>query len=265
MSATHETSYYFSLFSGTHLMFLAVTIPIAIALAVFLAKKIGFSKKLVWVCLILGLLCELEKIFFFMTELEGGGYRLPAEHIPFNLCPSQIFFIFALAVSRDVKNCKILLAYMYPTMLAGGFFGMLLPSVIDQGYHGLLDLATYRYFFFHAMVIFLGFYLYLSKPIEYTIKSYVASFVSLLTIAFVIIWLNAFFGWDSTANFWYLVRPPAENLPIINIDNGWPIYVRNLMFLALILITLCYLRVIIRDLPGVIRSIKDKMIKKQSV
>ena len=255
-------NYYFSMFSSTHMMFLAVLLPIAAALAIFLSKKIGFSKKLVWFCLVLGLLCELEKIFFFMAENPGGGYRLPAEHIPLNLCPFQIFLIFALAISKDVKKNTFLLAYMYPTMVAGGFLGMLLPSVIDQGYHGLMDFATYRYFFFHAMVVFLGIYIYLSKPIQFTIKSFASYLAGLFLFVLVLIWINALLGWDPTVNFWFLVKPPRENLPIINIDNGWAIYMRNLFGVAVLLFALCYMREIVKGIPGLIKTIGGKLKKK---
>jgi len=245
-----------------HVLFLSVTTIIAIILAVIISKKIGFSKKTVWICLIIGLLCELEKIMFFMED-TGFGYRLPAEHIPLNMCPFQIFLIFALAVSPDVKKRVTLISYMYPTMLVGGFFGIFLPSILFLGAHGVYDFATYRYFFYHGMVIFMGFYLYLSKPIEFTIKSYGLCIVGLALTVFVFIWLNAFFGWDNTVNFWFLARPPAPNLPIINVKYGWPAYLLQLAFLAVVLVAACYIREIIRDTPQLIRSIKVRLGKKR--
>ena len=231
---------------------------IAIILAIIVSRKIGFSKKVIWVCFIIGILCELEKIFFFMAD-TGFGYRLPAEHIPFNLCPFQIFFIFAIAIADDMNKRKFIISYMYPTMLAGGFLGMLLPSIIFLGQHGLSDLATYRYFFFHGMVVFTGLYLYLSKPIEFTIKSFVTALAGLVLIMIVTVWINAFFGWDPTVNFFFLVRPPAENLPIINVKHGWTLYVAKLGGLTVALIGLCYIREIVRDLPKLIKSIGGKL------
>ena len=250
-----------TLLSAAHVIFLAGTMIIAIAAAVFLSGKIGFSKKLVWVCLVIGLLCEMEKIFFFM-EGSADGYRLPAEHIPLNLCPFQIFLIFALAVSQDIKKRGLLISYMYPTMFAGGFLGMLLPSVLFLGYHGVFDFSTYRYFLFHGMVVFLGLYLYLSKPVEFNIKSFASSLACLSLVMLVIVWANAFFGWDPAVNFWFLVRPPAENLPILNLDRGWTNYMLQLGWLAVLLFALCYIREIIRDLPGLIKSVIGK-IKRQ--
>jgi len=248
----------FTLLSFPHTVFLTASMVIAIILAVIVAKKIGFSKSVIWICLVIGIACEMEKIFFFVED-TGFGYRLPAEHIPFNLCPFQIFLIFALAIADDIKKRKLIITYMYPTMVAGGFLGMLLPSVIFLGYHGVTDFSTYRYFLFHGMVVFCGMYLYLSKPIEYSIKSFATSIAALFVVMIMTVWINAFFGWDKTVNFFFLVRPPAENLPIINFNQGWTMYIFKLGGLTVFFFSLCYCREIIRDLPKLIGSIKDKL------
>ena len=106
------------------------------------------------------------------------------------------------------------------------------------------------------MLIFLGLYLYRSRPIEYSIKNYgkALAFVGMLVI--LAIWVNAFFGWDPTVNFWFIVRPPAENLPILNLNHGWGVYIVQLVWICVLLFTLCYLPVIIRELPGLIRKIR---------
>ena len=252
-----EIQYPFSLFSVPHIAFLAILIPLAIVLAVILSKKFGFTKKVVWACVILSLLCEIEKIFFFMQEIPGG-YRLPAEHIPFNLCPIQGLLMLVLAFSQDIKKHKYLISFMYPTMVAGASFAMFVPAVIAQGYHGLTELATYRYFFYHAMLVFMGFYLYMSKPIEYSIKSVGIAITALTASAIIMIWVNAFFGWDPVVNFFFLVRPPADNIPFLNLNNGWGIYMLQIMCLGVILVSLCYIREIIKDLPALIKNAVSK-------
>ena len=251
-----DEKYYIGFFSVPHLAFMLILWTLGAFLAFYLPKKIGYSKKLIWICAILGLLCEFEKIVFFMQETPGG-YRLPAEHIPINMCPLQVFFLFMLALAESPKKYSALISYMYPSMVGGGFIGMLIPSVIVLGYHGLLDLATYRYFFFHGMLIFLGLYLYRSRPIEYSIKNYVTSLAFVGMLVMLAIWINAFFGWDPTVNFWFIVRPPAENLPILNQNHGWVIYVIQLVWICLLLFTLCYLPVIIRYLSALIKRIRN--------
>jgi len=257
-----EIQYPFSLFSIPHIAFLAILIPAAIILAIVLSKKIGFSKNIIWICVILSIFCDMEKILFYMQEIPGGGFRLPAEHIPFNLCPIQGILMFILAFSQDIKKHKYLICFMYPTMVAGASFAMFIPPVIIQGYHGLTEPATYRYFFYHAMLVFMGFYLYLSKPIQFSIKSIGIALTGLAAAAVVMIYVNAFFGWDPIVNFFFLVRPPADNLPFLNLNNGWGVYMLQIMCLGLILVSLCYIREVIKDLPVFIKTTIGKITKR---
>jgi uncharacterized membrane protein YwaF len=252
----NEIQYPITFYSVQHLAFLAVLWPIAVILAIHFSKKYGYTKKVVWSCLILGILCELEKIVFFMED-TGYGFRFPAEHLPFNLCPMQIFFISALAFSECHKKCKVLISFMYPALVGGAFVGMVIPSAAFN-FHGLMDFATYRYFFYHAMLIFLGLYLYMSKPIQFSIISFGYAFVSMLIVAIFGVWINAFFGWNPETNFCFLVRPPSEGLPILNMNNGWLGYMAGQMLVCLVLFSLCYLPVFIRDVPKLIKSISGK-------
>ena len=85
-----------TLFSVPHLLFMAVLLPAALLSAFYLSKKCGFTKKIIWICAIIGLLCELERMLFFIEE-TAGGFRLPGDFLPFNLCPFQVILIFILA------------------------------------------------------------------------------------------------------------------------------------------------------------------------
>ena len=50
---------------------------------------------------------------------------------------------------------------------------------------------------------------------------------------------GAFFSYGT--NFMFLTRPPMENLPILNLDHGWYVYVLSLAALAVVLMTLVHL------------------------
>ena len=248
-------------FSTAHFVFLAVFWPAAVLLAVFLSRKFGYSRKVVIVCAIIGVLCELEKIFFFVEGSPYGyGYRLPPNHLPFAMCPFQIFLIFTLAFSSGLEKRRPLLAFMYPMLVGGGWIGMLLQT--PSAYHGLLDIGTYRYFIYHSMLIFLGLYLYMTQPIRYTIKEYGMS-IGLAAVALILaIWVNGFFGWDPRVNFLFVVRPPMEGLPLLNLDHGWAVYILQMVWISVVVFTLCYLRVIIRDAPELARAIRAKLAAK---
>lgn len=248
-----ELRYPIALFSAAHLSFLAVLIPLSFILAFFIAKKYGFSKTIIWVCAFLALFCEIERIIFYMEEIPGG-FRLPANHIPLNLCPFQVILIFILALSEHPEKKRKLLSFMFPMMVGGGFIGMLLPGEALAD-HGLLELSTYRYFFFHGLVMFSGFYLYLSKPFEYGIKEYGTGLLLAFFALILGVYVNGFFGWNHEANHMFVVRPPAQGLPILNLDHGWPRYIFDMMVIGVFLITLCYL-------PVIIKSIKNRRKQK---
>ena len=247
--------YPISVFSPTHFLFLLTACTAAGICAYFLAKKYSFNKKVIWVCAIIGLACEAERLLFFVKELPGGGYRLPANLIPLNTCPFMLVLIFILALSEFPQKRRKLLSFMYPMMVAGAFMGMLLAGEALSS-HGLLELATYRYFFYHGMVICLGLYLYLSKPFQYNIKDY--GMALFLSFSYLIagIWVNGFFGWDPEVNHMFVVRPPVEGLPILNFNYGWTGYILAIMTLGMFLVTVCYL-------PVIINAVKRKAQKEK--
>ena len=258
--STNGVQYPVEFFTISHFAFIAVLWPAAIILAIHLSKKYGFSHKVVWVCMILALISEIEKIFFFMQD-TGNGFRLPAEYLPFNLCSLQIFFISALALSHNPRKLTVIISFMYPALIGGGIMGSMVPSFVFD-FHGLEHFATYRFFIYHAMLIFLGLYLYFSRAIEFTIKSFGYAFLIIVMIFIFAIWINGFFGWNDETNFCYFVRPPAEGLPLINMDRGWPTYVFTFAIICFVIFAFCYLKVFIRDIPVLLKSIREKLRKK---
>jgi len=258
MNGINAVRYPLELFSGIHFAILAVFIPAAFFLAFVISKKFGFSKKVLWVVFAICMLCEIEKILFFIEATGYGyGYRLPAAQLPFNMCPFMIFFIFILAISQDIKRLWPLLGFMFPMLTAGAAAGMVVAFAANT-YHGLLDLATWRYFIFHSTLVFTGVYLYLSRPIQWTIREYGASLLGGLSLVVVGIWINAFFGWNPQINFLFLVRAPTEGLAFLNMDDGWLTYLLRLMSLGLYTFTFLYLPVIIRDTRGFVKRVREK-------
>lgn len=241
-----------AMFSLPHILFL-LCLPLAAFLGIHVARKAGFSIKVLWTCALIGLVSEFEKILFFAREIPGHtGSRMAAGQLPLNMCPFQVILLLVLVLSGNPQKHKNILAYMFPTTIAGGFMATLIAAAIEN-YHGLLDISTYRYFFFHAMLVFLGFYLYFSKPINYDIKSYFTAIFGALLWLIAGIWMNGFFGWEPSVNFNFAVRPPAEGLPLLNLNNGWPAYIFTLIAMGTVLITLCYLPVIIREIRGFLK------------
>ena len=66
----------------------------------------------------------------------------------------------------------------------------------------------------------------------------------LMLAAFLMLYVNgALSAYDT--NFFYLTRPPMENLPVLNLDKGWYVYLLRLVSLGVVLISLFHLPFII--------------------
>ena len=255
----NEIRYPVELLSLSHLVFLLVLLPAAVFLAVFFSRKYGYKREVVLICALITLVCKIEKVFFFI----GAGHRY---HLPFNLCPFQIFLtflIFFLALSDPPKKRRAMLAFMYPTMVGIGFMGMLIPYAANE-FHGLFDIATYRYFIYHALLVFLGFYIYFSKPIRFSITDFGTALAQVSMIPIFAVWMNGFFGWDPMVNYMFVVRPPMNGLPILNLNNGWPAYMLSLVWIGLTILALCYIKAIVRDVPRLVRITMKRRRKRRA-
>lgn len=248
-----EIRYPLSMFSTAHIIFVSLVVPAAF-FARFIAGKFGFTRNVLWVCMIIGIVCEIEKILFFMVEYPPGVFRLPPNHLPFNMCPFQLILLFILLFAENPLKKEKLLAFMYPSMIAGGFIGIMIPAgIID--FHGLLDIGTYRYVLFHILIVFAGFYLYFSKPIHFGIKSYGIAVFGLVVMAIISVWVNAFFGWDPAVNHMFFASQPVAGLPVFNTEQGWSIYILQMALAALVMFTGLFM-------PGIIKDIKTFIKRK---
>ena len=63
---------------------------------------------------------------------------------------------------------------------------------------------------------------------------------------FVMIWVNSALSAYDT-NFWYVVRPPTKNLPLLNLDNGWLCYFLTLVGIGLFALTVTHLPVMLKE------------------
>ena len=95
------------------------------------------------------------------------------------------------------------------------------------------------------MIIWYSLYLIITGQVKLGLRSYLKNMGILFCLVFVMLWVNSILSTYDT-NFLYLVRPPMDNLPILNLNNGWHVYFLTLVSVALILFTLFHLPFIIK-------------------
>lgn len=240
------------MFSTAHIIYLVLTIGIAVIAAIILSKKIGWSRRVLLVCCLICILSEVTRtIRFIHVNLDNNMYYLYANTIPLQLCSIQIISIFLITFSKNVKLVKNVKSFIIPTGIGGAFFALLIP--VNLMTFGPWDLLTFQYMIYHSMLLGLSLYIYLTHYKELNIKSYIIANSIMLLLMYLSIFVNSALQNHGT-NFFYTAGPPAENLPLLNMANGWLPYILNLIWIGLLMITLIYLPVIISD----IKRLKNK-------
>ena len=229
------------MFSLKHIIILCVSVFLIVGL-VFLTKKWEFKKQ----CkafLIVGLISEVVKIFFYIVKNEEKFHGiLPKTDLPFHLCSIQLLFIIFVLFAKNEKIKEAIISFMFPSCLIGGAAALLIPTTSAMNYW----IITFQYFIYHIMIIVFAINLVLSKERKFTVKNYIYCLVFLLVLMFVSIYVNSIlYDGTQSVNFMYVVAPPQEGLPFLTIEHGWFVYIMHYALLVITCVTLCYIKPII--------------------
>ena len=229
------------MFTYTHFIWIAISVLIILTL-LFLTKRLNVShKNVLTIMCIISALSEITKISLNMVDGVSGGKVLSPGSLPFHLCSIQIFFIFGLRFFIKNENVKkVLYNFMVPTSLIGASMSLLIPTVGTS----FLNVQVYQYFIYHAFLIFYGIYLIREHLAELSLKVLFVNYGLLLMFVLFDLWVNSFLSFWG-ANFMYLTRPPMENLPILNLNHGWYVYIINLLTVGMVLMVMFHLPFII--------------------
>ena len=224
------------MFSTEHFIWLAISVVIAIGMFLIYRRFHLSFDTILNIKLVMSLMSETTKMFCNMIPAPDGrtGKILDPGDLPLHLCSLQIFFMFALKFFiKSEKGKENMLAFMCPSMIIGAVMALLIPTVGT----GFDMIQVYQYFIFHAFLIFFSAYILKEKLVKWRWKHYFQNLACLGGIAMVMMWFNsALSGVLDRVNFMYLVRPPMENLPLLNLDHGWGVYFLTLMTVAVILL-----------------------------
>ena len=239
------------MFTTNHFIWIGIVI-LSILLLLFINKKfkLSFDTNLT-ILVITAILSETIKISTGMTkevtEIVDGVAQtytyLDPTKLPFHLCSIQIFFIFSLKfLIKNETTKEKLLAFMCPTMLIGGILAILIPT---EGVE-FNNIKLYEYFFFHAIIIYFAIYLLVSKKITYTWKSYIRNVICLILLSVCAIWINSFLS-DYAVNFFFVARPPMDNLPILNLNHKWGVYYLTLVGIGITVMTIFHIPLVLKN------------------
>ena len=233
------------MFTTPHFIWLAISVVIIVGM--FLIKnKFNLSfNAILNIMLVMSIASEVTKILCNMMDAPDGrtGKILDPGDLPFHLCSIQIFLMFILKFFIKSESGKQkMLAFMCPTMIIGAVIALFIPTVGVE----FTVVQVYQYFIYHAFLIFFASYILKEKLVDWQWSDYPRNLAFLGGFALLCMWINsALSGVLPRVNFMYLVRPPMENLPILNLNNGWAVYFITLIVLAVVLIGLFHLIVML--------------------
>ena len=96
------------------------------------------------------------------------------------------------------------------------------------------------------MLVFYGIYLAVREKVDLSFKAYRNNLKMLLGVTLLAFLMNSVLEQYET-NFLFLRVPPMDNLPLLNLHNGWGVYFLTLAAIACTLLLLIHLPFIVSD------------------
>lgn len=234
------------MFTLEHFIWIGLCV-LLITILSFVSIRYKFSFKTAAIIMaVVSLVSEISKIMSHMSFVNGkdvsDGMFLEPSSLPFHLCSLLIFAFFYLPFAKNEKVKNIIIELAVPVGLVGATLAILMAT------SGTDFLAVYAYqcFIYHAAMIWFSIYLIATKQVILGKKAWVRNILILFSMSFVMIWVNGLLSSYDT-NFWFVVRPPRDNLPILNLDNGWYLYFLTILSLGFVLVSLVHIPFLIKE------------------
>ncbi len=234
------------MFTPEHFIWLGIC-TVLIAGLTYFSLKFKFSfRTSAFIMAGIALVSEISKIISHMEFVNGkdpsDGMVLGPEFLPFHLCSLLIFAFFYLPFAKEGKLKSFILSLAAPV----GIIGASLAILMATSGTNFASINPYQCFIYHSGMIWFAIYLIATKQVNLGRKAYLTNIVTLFSMAVVMIWVNsALKAYDT--NFWYVVRPPEDGLPLLNLDNGWFAYFTTLLALGFVGVTAVHIFFMIKE------------------
>jgi hypothetical integral membrane protein (TIGR02206 family) len=215
------------MFTTGHFIWLGV-IAVAIALAITLIKKFNASQNVVQKVVFYALIVlKLFHVCLSMKESPDGGFVINQTQLSFHLCSLMIYSVILINVIKNEKFVKMMKSFMVPCMLLGAAMALLIPT---EGVDALRP-RVWQYMLIHGVLVFYGLYLMIVERVDLSVKAYLTNLKLLIIVVIFAFLMNSVLEQYNT-NFLFLRKPPMDNLPVLNLDNGWYVYFISLALVA---------------------------------
>lgn len=235
------------MFTTEHFIWLGIC-AVIIAVLTGLALKFDFSfRTSALIMAVVSLVSESAKILSHMEFVNGKDYSdgmvIDAGALPLHLCSLLIFVFFYLPFCKNEKLKSRLTAIVVPAGLVGSLLAILMATSGTD----FASSEAYQCFIYHSVMVWFAIFLVAKKHADLGLRAWIRNLVIVGSLAVIMIWVNGALQVYDT-NFMYVVRPPAKNLPILNLNNGWYVYFGSLLLCGFVGITAVHLPFIFREI-----------------
>ena len=224
------------MFSLGHFIWLGIILVIVVTALTLLKKFSVDTAKVGKISMIIAIVGKLVHLALSMKESSDGGMVIDQTQLDFHLCSVQVYLMIACSLIKSTTAKNAIKGFMAPTMAIGALMALLIPT---EG----VDPTTprvWQYMVVHGNLVFYGFYLMLVEKVDLTKKTYIRNLIAFSGLAMLGFNMNSILQAYNT-NFLFLRKPPMDNLPILNLNNGYLVYVITLAIIAVLLLTIVHL------------------------
>ena len=221
------------MFTSAHFLWLGA-IAAGIAAFFILIKALKLPSTLVHRATTAALIVlKLFHLSLSMKESPFGGLVIDQTQLSFHVCSIMIY---AVILTNFIKNEELLgkiRSFMVPCLMIGALMALLIPT---EGVDPSVP-RVWQYMLIHGVLVFYGLHLAFIDRVDLSFKAYLNNLKFMLCLVLAALLMNSVLEAYGT-NFLFLRVPPMEGLPILNLDQGWFVYVLSLSAVAAVLLLL---------------------------
>ncbi len=230
------------MFTTEHFIWIAICAVFIAAMTVIGIKNKWNLKRASRIMMVICVLSEVSKVMSSMIESPGGGRHLDPLSLPFHLCSLIILAVVYIVFGKEGKAKRLVINFVSVMGTMGSFLAIMIPTNGTD----FSEVTSYQCFVYHAGLMWFAIYLIISGEAKLNFKSLLENTGVLVLLSFIMLYVNGALSVYDT-NFFYLTRPPMENLPYLNLDKGWYVYFGRMLFLGILLMLLFHLPFIIKN------------------
>lgn len=230
------------MFTTEHFIWIAICAVFIAAMTVIEIKNKWTLKRAGRIMMVICVLSEVSKVMSSMIESPGGGRHLDPLSLPFHICSLIILAVVYIVFGKEGKAKRLVINFVSVMGTMGSFLAIMIPTNGTD----FSEVTSYQCFVYHAGLMWFAIYLIISGEAKLNFKSLLENTGVLVLLSFIMLYVNGALSVYDT-NFFYLTRPPMENLPYLNLDKGWYVYFGRMLFLGILLMLLFHLPFIIKN------------------